>query len=203
MKEKPLHQIRAVHDARTVRVYQAYNDSIADAALQRGTFVSPPFSLTRMTWIKPSFLWMVYRAGWGFKDAGQNRILALDITREGFDWALDHACLSHPPEGMGEADWEAMKASHPVRIQWDPERDLHHNPLPHRAIQIGLRDEAVARYVNDWIVGVTDVTAFAHEIHALVKAGRLDEAEALLPVETPYLLDPAGETGRRLKVSQD
>lgn len=201
MKDYPLNQIRAVHDARTVRVYQAYNAAIADAALRRGTFVSPPFSMTRMTWIKPSFLWMAYRAGWGFKDPGQSRILAIDITREGFDWALDHACLSHPPEGMSDSDWEAMKAAHPVRIQWDPERDLHHNPLAHRAIQVGIRGEAVARYVNDWIVGVTDVTPFAHQVHGLVTAGRLEEAEVMLPVETAYPLDPASETGRRLKVS--
>ncbi|WP_141653813.1 DUF4291 family protein, partial [Erwinia billingiae] len=33
-----------------------------------GTFASPPFSMTRMTWIKPSFLWMMYRSGWGMKD---------------------------------------------------------------------------------------------------------------------------------------
>lgn len=201
MTDYPLHQVRAVHDARTIRVYQAYNDAIADSALKRGTFVSPPFSMTRMTWIKPSFLWMVYRAGWGFKDPGQNRILALDITREGFDWALDHACLSHPPEGMADADWEAMKAAHPVRIQWDPERDLH-NPLPHRAIQVGIRDQAVARYVNEWIVGVTDVTPIAHEVHGLVQAGRLEEARAILPVETAYPLDPGSATGRRLKVSE-
>ncbi|WP_422570328.1 DUF4291 family protein, partial [Erwinia billingiae] len=29
-----------------------------------------------MTWIKPSFLWMMYRSGWGMKDPGQKRILA-------------------------------------------------------------------------------------------------------------------------------
>ncbi len=42
--------------------------------------------------------------------------------------------------------------------QWDPERDLFHNPLPHRAIQIGLGPEAVP-YVNDWIKRMTDMTA--------------------------------------------
>lgn len=203
MKEAPLHQVRGLHDARTIRVYQAYNDHIADTALARGTFVSPPFGMNRMTWIKPSFLWMAYRAGWGFKDANQNRILALDISREGFDWALDHACLSHPPEGMPAVEWEAAKAAHPVRIQWDPERDLHHNPLPHRAIQIGIRDEAVERYVNDWIKGVADVTPLAHQIHALVQARQLDEARALLPVETLYPVDPMSETGKRLRFSED
>src|SRR5438270_1306838 len=94
------HEIRAVYDARTIRVYQAYRDEIADAALANGTFLSPPFSMNRMTWIKPSFLWMMYRAGWGFKDPGQSRILGIDITREGFGWASRHACLSHRDPSM-------------------------------------------------------------------------------------------------------
>src|ERR1700709_2436799 len=143
MTETPQRQIRAVFDAHTIRVYQAYSNEIADAALAHGTFVSPPFSMTRMTWIKPSFLWMMYRAGWGFKDAGQNRILALDISREGFAWALAHSCASHPEPGMSDAEWTALKEASPVRVQWDPDRDLHHQSLPHRAIQIGLSKEAV------------------------------------------------------------
>ncbi|WP_267877653.1 DUF4291 family protein [Massilia frigida] len=98
----PLRQIRAVFDDATIRVYQAYSNVIADAALAAGTFVSPPFKMERMTWIKPSFLWMMYRAGWGFKDAGQQRILAIDISREGFEWALANGCLSHA-EGEGGA----------------------------------------------------------------------------------------------------
>ena len=67
----PEKQIRAVYGEKTIRVYQAYNHEIADTALDAGRFVSPPFKLTRMTWIKPSFLWMMYRSGWGMKDAGQ------------------------------------------------------------------------------------------------------------------------------------
>ena len=85
---RPEREIRAVHTSETIRVYQAYSDEIADSAMRRQTFVSPPFSMTRMTWIKPSFLWMMYRAGWGKKDDGQKRILAIDITHSGFAWAL-------------------------------------------------------------------------------------------------------------------
>lgn len=92
MIEARQHQIRAVYDDGTIRVYQAYSDGIADAALASGTFVSPPFKMDRMTWIKPSFLWMMYRCGWGYKDDGQRRILAIDISREGFEWALKHSC---------------------------------------------------------------------------------------------------------------
>lgn len=179
----PLRQIRAVYDDETIRVYQAYSDAIADSALAHGTFVSPPFKMERMTWIKPSFLWMMYRAGWGFKDPGQNRILAIDITREGFEWALANSCLSHADPSMNKEEWERLKNSAPVRIQWDPERDLLLQPLPHRAIQIGLSKEAVNLYVNQWIRRITDVTPLAHEIHSLVANKRVDEAKAKLPAE--------------------
>ena len=47
----PVRQIRAVYDADTIRVYQAYNDAIADSALAHGTFIAPPYKKTRMTWI--------------------------------------------------------------------------------------------------------------------------------------------------------
>lgn len=134
----PERQIRATYDESTIRVYQAYPDAITDAALTNGTFTSPPFKMERMTWIKPSFLWMMYRAGWGFKDAGQQRILAIDISRAGFEWALEHGCLSHADASMSKDEWSAKKEASPVRIQWDPERDLLLRPQAHRAIQIGL-----------------------------------------------------------------
>jgi hypothetical protein len=182
----PQRQIRAAQDGRTVRVYQAYGDAIADAALAHGRFVSPPFSMERMTWIKPSFLWMMYRSGWGRKDERQRRILAVDLCREGFEWALAHGRPTHRDPAAPEEAGRAPRAA-PVMIQWDPERDLDLRPLPHRTIQIGLRGEAVARYVGAWTVGIADVTALAHRIHAHVAAGRRREAEALLPVETVFV----------------
>ncbi len=192
--ETPQRQIRAVYDDTTIRVYQAYSDAVADAALAKGTFVSPPFKMSRMTWIKPSFLWMMYRAGWGFKDDGQKRILAIDITREGFEWALAHSCLSHVDESISKEEWETKKNASPVRIQWDPERDLFLRPLDHRAIQIGLSKVAVNLYVNQWIKRITDVTALAHDICTLVNDGQLDEAKAKLPVENVYCEEDNGRT---------
>lgn len=186
MDDIPEKQIRAVYDDQTIRVYQAYSDQIADAALRQGTFKSPPFKMERMTWIKPSFLWMMYRAGWGHKDEGQNRILAIDISRDGFEWALQHGCSSRPEAGMSKEDWEQVKARSPVRIQWDPERNLHLEPLAHRAIQIGISGAAVPLYVNEWIHQITDITALSHRIGNLVAEGKLGEAGALLPTERPY-----------------
>ena len=186
----PHKQIRAVYDDKTIRVYQAYNHSIANKALEHGTFVSPPFKMERMTWIKPSFLWMMYRSGWGKKDNGQNRILAIDITRDGFEWALEHSLLSHQAHDYTDKEeWLKIKKATPVRIQWDPERDLHLQPLEHRAIQIGLTNEAVPLYVNEWIQNITDVTELAHEIHKLVIQDKKEAAKKLLPVELPLSIN--------------
>src|SRR3954451_24919231 len=89
----PQRQGRARHDDETLVVYQAYAPLIAEPAVAAGRFVSP-FTRDRMTWIKPSFLWMMYRCGWATKP-GQERVVAVEITRTGFEWALTHACLSH------------------------------------------------------------------------------------------------------------
>jgi hypothetical protein len=182
----PFRQIRAVYTDQTVTVYQAYSPAIAEAALAAGRFV-PPFSRGRATWIKPSFLWMAYRSGWGGKD-GQERVLAIEITRAGFEWALEHACLSHYEAGTyaDHAAWRQRMDATCVRIQWDPERGLHHEPLGHRSIQVGLIGQAVARYVDDWIVSILDVTPLMFHVRDLVAAGQLGQAGDLLPAERPY-----------------
>jgi Domain of unknown function (DUF4291) len=179
--------IRASFGPDWIRVYQAYSDEIADSALSHQTFVSPPFSMTRMTWIKPSFLWMMYRSGWGKKDAGQKRILAINITHAGFAWALAHSCSSHRDAGQSDEAWRQKLDAHPVRVQWDPERDVNLNPLSYRSIQIGLSGEAVQRYAHEWIRTISDVTAIAHQVHVRLLAGDIEGAQAYLPKELPYV----------------
>ncbi|MFE2429463.1 DUF4291 domain-containing protein [Streptomyces sp. NPDC059373] len=191
MENVPYRQIRAAHTARTVTVYQAYRPDIGEYAALHGRFPET-WSRSRMTWIKPSFLWMMYRCGWARKE-GQERVLALDISREGFDWALAHACLSHhDPALHADRDaWAARLRESPVRIQWDPERDLGLRPLPHRSLQVGLSGRAARLYADEWLVAVRDVTDLAHRTHDLLRAGDRDAAAALLPPEAPYPLDGA------------
>ena len=181
--------IRASFTDTTIRVYQAYRREIALPALSAQTFVEP-FSMSRMTWIKPSFFWMMHRSGWGTKPE-QEVVLAIDVTRDGFDWALANAALSSfSPEVHGDHQtWKRQLAERPNRIQWDPERDEAMNKLMHRAIQIGLKAEAVDRYVTEWIRQIDDVTPVAREIHQLSAAGRLQEARRLAPDERPYPAD--------------
>ncbi|MGW5177318.1 DUF4291 domain-containing protein [Streptomyces sp. NPDC004082] len=188
--EEPLRRIRALHTASTVTVYQAYRPEIGGPAARKGRF-PVTWKPDRMTWIKPSFMWMMYRCGWGTKE-GQETVLAVEITRDGFDWALRNASLSHYVRGLhpDRVTWQRDLKRAPARVQWDPERDLHLRPLAHRSLQLGLAGEASARYANEWIVSISDVTPLAHEIHALVKDSELDAAARLLPQEQGY---PAGD----------
>ncbi|MFB8128348.1 DUF4291 domain-containing protein [Streptomyces mirabilis] len=188
--EEPHRGIRALHTASTITVYQAYAPEIGVTAVRDGRFPST-WLRDRMTWIKPSFLWMMYRSNWG-TSAGQETVLAVEITRAGFDWALRHACLSsyvrglHPDRGT----WQRELKRAPARVQWDPERDLHLRPLAHRSLQLGLSGEASSRYADEWTVSISDVTPLAREIRTLVNRGDLDSATRLLPQEQRY---PAGD----------
>ena len=187
----PQRQIRGQFTEQTITVYQAYPAEIARPAVAAGRFVAP-FKRERMTWIKPSFLWMMYRCGWASKP-GQERVLAVEILRGGFEWALEQACLSHydPDLHPDHEEWARRLKTSPVRVQWDPERDLRLQPLPYRSLQVGLSGEAVDRYVDDWTVGITEVTGLAHSIRDRLAAG--DEADDLLPVENAYPLPSAIE----------
>jgi hypothetical protein len=186
----PARQVRAVFTDETITVYQAYPPEIARPALLAGRFV-PPFKRERMTWIKPSFLWMMYRCGWATKP-GQEQVLAVEMTRDGFEWALAHACLSHY-EAARHRDrdhWSQLLRDSPVRIQWDPERSLDLQPLPHRSLQLGLSGPAVDHYVDQWLVKLTDITAIASQVKAAAADGDLDSVARLLPAERPYPLLP-------------
>ena len=98
----PERQVRAAFNSDHLTVYQAFRPDIAEAAVAAGTLVAP-FSLDRMTWIKPSFTWMMYRSGWATKP-GQERVLAVRIARSAFDRALASSCLSQNP-------WSANRPS--------------------------------------------------------------------------------------------
>ncbi len=179
-------EIRALYTKDTIRVYQAYSKNIADEAVEKGTFGSS-FKLDRMTWIKPSFLWMMYRCGWGTKE-GQERILAIDIKREAFDFIVKNAVISAYTDNLGitHSEWKEQISKSDIRCQWDPERDIFGNPLDHRSIQLGLRGDAVRKYVNEWIVHITDITDYVRDLHKRSLSGEV--INHLLPEEKVYIV---------------
>ncbi|MCA9706766.1 MAG: DUF4291 domain-containing protein [Myxococcales bacterium] len=192
----PLRQIRADFDRGTIVVYQAYGPAIAEPALRAGRFVAP-FSLTRMTWIKPSFPWLMARSSWA-RRPGQERILAVRIHRSGWDAALREGVLTSFEAGAhGDPEaWSAAFERAPIHVQWDPERSLRGAKLPHRSIQVGVSRHRIERFVSEWLVSLEDLTPRVHEMHRQLAAGRVDRARRLLPPERPYPVDDA--VARRL-----
>lgn len=71
-------------------------------------------------------------------------MLAVEIRRDGFERALRNACLSHhvPALHGDRASWRRRLREAPARVQWDPERDPHHNPLPYRSLRLGRAGSA-------------------------------------------------------------
>lgn len=177
-------EIRAVYSKDTIRVYQAYNKIIASEAVMKGTF-GDHFKMDRMTWIKPSFLWMMYRCGWATKE-NQEYVLAIDIQRKAFDYLVANAVISTYQEEMygSREEWKRLIHSSDIRLQWDPERDIHGNPLNYRSLQLGLRGEAVRKYVNEWIVDITDITSYVNELKCLISQKK--DVSMLLPEENVY-----------------
>ncbi|KAL1644184.1 hypothetical protein SLS58_004464 [Diplodia intermedia] len=178
----PQRQIRALHDARTITVYQAYPSAIASAAVAAQRLsASPAFKPSRTTWIKPSWCWMMYRSGYSFKDARQERVLALRVARDGFAEMLRGAVLTTTHQ-VSEGR---------VRVQWDPERGPALERRAWRSLQVGIPPGLVGRWVDEWVVGIEDVTDRARELKRVVEAEPgVGEAElrgrGLLPEERVY-----------------
>lgn len=192
-----MRKIFANYDTEGVYVYQAFTPSTVAAALKRGTF-STGFSLDRMTWIKPSFGWMLYRSGYASKHR-QEAVLKIKLTHTGFLEILRQSVETtfNPRIYESEPLWALALSKSEVRHQWDPERALSGEKLDRRAIQIGIRGETVRRYVNEWIIGLEEVTNLAKEIGKAVQERKSVLPET--PLEEEYVVD--GALNQRLGVS--
>ncbi|KAI0436178.1 ATP-dependent RNA helicase DHX8 [Xylaria telfairii] len=191
-------QIRAYYDEETITVYQAYSSEIASAAVQKQRLcASPHFRLTRMTWIKPSWCWMMYRAGYSYKDKNQGRILALRMKHEHFIALLKKATLTtEPGKEVTPGDNASSNAptrerSTVVKVQWDPERTPRLERLAYRSIQIGIPGNLAATWVDEWIVGIEDVTEKARALEQELRenSGVTDEElllKGLVPQEREF-----------------
>lgn len=182
--------ILAQHDASTIIVYQAFRPEIGHFAATRGYF-GGQFRYTRMSWIKPNFLWMMYRSSWG-RAEGQEVILAIRLTREFFDSLLEQAVpSSFVPERFESQDrWKAAVEQSGVRLQWDPDHDPSGEKCERRAVQLGLRGKTLEAYGKREAVEITDISDFVaeqREFTGVWKSGRL-----LTPTEDVYV--PATES---------
>ena len=123
------------------------------------------------------------------KDPGQKRILAVDLSHEGFKDLIHKGIVSNYENAHVSNNMEEFKLkikNSDVVIQWDPERDILLNKLNYRTIQIGLRNIAVQKYCKEWILDITDVTELSQEIKLMIDTNKVEDAKKLLPKEYIY-----------------
>ncbi|MET0355460.1 MAG: DUF4291 domain-containing protein [Cellvibrio sp.] len=175
--------ILANYDDESISVYQAYRPAIADYAVKHQHF-GGEFSFTRMSWIKPNFLWMMYRSGWASKE-GQERILEIRLKRSFFDEILLHAVPSsfYPQSFTTRDEWQIAIAESDVRLQWDPDHDPQGNPVERRAIQLGLRGDILKRFAKNELLYISDATEFV-----IAQRDNITNQDKLItPAESVYI----------------
>jgi len=137
-------------DDEGVYFYQAYPKEIAGYALEHQRFGGKHWKEMRMTWIKPSFAWMLYRSGYGEK-SGQEIILKIKLGHSVLAELLKRCkpaietreipkCNKNTIKEIGTSKsvnrtsvicFNNIDYSNTIRVggkggrvQWDPERDI-------------------------------------------------------------------------------
>jgi hypothetical protein len=163
--------ILAQYDDESIVVYQAYRPGIGAWAIEHGKLGGPEFGYSRMSWIKPNFLWMMFRSGWGTKE-NQEVTLGLRIRRAFFDELLAQAVVSSfsPGRFADEHEWKRAVAGSAVRLQWDPDHHPSGSKLERRALQLGLRGPALQAFGGTELLEVIDLSGFVSKQRAVLAA---------------------------------
>jgi hypothetical protein len=176
-------------------VYQAYRHSIADYAIKNQCFGGTDFSFNRMSWIKTSFLWMMYRSGWAQK-AGQEKVLGIWVPLTFIDKILDLTIISSYSKEFHATteEWRLQLESSESRLQWDPDHDPVGTPISRKAIQLGLKGTLLKEFATTSIQKIEDLTPFVKEQYAHVNAGEYQKLR--MPIESCYAPKNPATTNR-------
>ncbi len=165
-------------------VYQAFRDSVAEYAVANQRFGSEDYDFGRTTWLKPSFLWMMYYSGWANKQ-NQENVLAIKISIAGFEEILKNAVLNKFYDSLPLLDiFRKNKTPEQIQWQWESYHDLRGNKTDRKAVKIGLSGDMLQRFNNEWILEIQNITEYVKQQQKLVKEDKIDQV--LLPRERAY-----------------
>ena len=184
-----------------ILVYQAFNNNISDYAVENQKFGGSHYSFSRMTWIKPNFLWMMYRCGWAKKE-NQERVLGIWIKKEGFLKILHEAVYSSYNENvyLTKENWKKELKAKTVRLQWDPDHDIHGNKQERRAIQLGLKSRILSEFNQEMVSEIIDITKFVKEQKSKIEKKEYEYLE--IPKETVFKTFD-NELNRKLELEKE
>jgi hypothetical protein len=169
----------------SIIVYQAFKDTIAQYAVEHQQFGGDDYDFDRTTWLKPSFLWMMYYSGWA-KKQDQENVLAIKMSRKGFDEILRFAVMTTFYKDIygDNATWKRELEHSNIQLQWEPYHDLYGSKTDRKAVKIGLSGDMLQRFNNEWIQEIQNITPFVREQQELVKADKINKVR--LPRERAY-----------------
>lgn len=173
-----------------ILVYQAFNNHIANFAIENQRFGGNHYSFSRMSWIKPNFLWMMYRCGWAEKP-NQERVLGIWINKTDFETILENAAYSSYKSTVYEnhENWKRDLANKSVRLQWDPDHDIYGQKQERRAIQLGLKGAILEQFNQEMITKIIDVTDFVKTQKQII----LDKSIHKLEVPKEWIYNPKSQ----------
>jgi hypothetical protein len=86
------------------------------------------------------------------------------MTFDGFEELLSEGVLTSYDKSFGDEQiWREKLNNSNVRIQWDPDHDFKGEKLKRRAVQIGIKNDALQRFNNEYIKSIQDITSFVKE----------------------------------------
>lgn len=141
-----------------------------------------------MSWIKPNFLWMMYRCGWAEKE-NQENVIAIWIKKSDFETILDNAVYSSFQENIYQSreQWQSELEQKEVTLQWDPDHDPFGNKQERRAIQLGLKGSILKTFGEEMIQKIENITDFDFVKTQKQFVSKNEIENLIVPTEKPYI----------------
>ena len=161
-----------------ILVYQAYRPSIANYAIEHQEFGGADYSYNRMSWIKPNFLWMMYRSGWAAKP-GQEKIVGIWIKKTDFDIILENSAFTSYAQtsDMSHDDWKASLDENEIRLQWDPDHIPNGEKHTRKAIQLGIKGTLLKQFGKEMPVKIIDLSDFVNKQRAYAQSSPYEQLQ--------------------------
>lgn len=113
----------------------------------------------------------MHRSGWARK-SNQEQILGIWISKTDFIEILKNSVHSSFKENVYKTKekWQKELKSKEVRLQWDPDHDLHEQKQNRKAIQLGLKNKVLKKFNDEMITEIVDMTDFVVEQRKLLRS---------------------------------
>jgi hypothetical protein len=151
--------LRAHFDDTTVTVLQSHAVELAEQVVAAGRFNVPGWHPGRTTRFRLSLGSALLRSERGMKP-GRERLLAVKLSRSGFDELLNMAVLDDYVPALYPSRHAFRLATRfaQVLVSWHDDVDADGVELGAATVRVALRESALRAFTERWVVAVEDWT---------------------------------------------